>query len=259
MKFLITSICSFIALSLVVACGDRTQRGGTSIPSPPPLATSGSTAFDTQAIVGAIPPNASREQVDQGVERFVAAFSNARSSDVPAFFNAFSRFRDQPNLVVAFGDYYGRLPKTDHGKRLVTLALLGELKRPDAMPFLHKIVWTPLPNRESLAEGLGARDWEEIVLIKAIDGLGYLRTPEADKALIEVMKQHESIAARNAAIDSYMWNHEDSEDAARVLYQVLPVEWHKFVQRPRFHRGMDAKRFNEQVEAWQRKWGSTQP
>lgn len=257
MKILITSVCSFIALSLVAACND-TRPAETKIPNPPPLETSGLRASDAQAIVSAIPPNASREQMDQGVERLVSGFSNARSTDVHEFVKAFSAFRSQPQLVASFADYYDRLPKTDYQHRLVTLAVLGEMNRVDAMPFLHKIVWTPLPDREAVAEGLSTRDREEMVLVKALHALGYLRTPEADKALIEVMKQHESPAVKNAAIDSYMWNHEDTEDAARVLYQLLPAELHKFVQRPRYYRGMDPKRFNEQLLAWQRKWGSEQ-
>jgi hypothetical protein len=152
--------------------------------------------------------------------------------------------------------HYEKLPSGDHGQRLTTLQLIGELQRPDTQPFLHKTIWAPLPNRPPEDEELTERDYEEMMRVKAVHGLAYLRTPDADKAVLEIMQRHESTAVRIAAIDSYMWNKGDSESAGQGLYRRLPEDLHKFVQRPRFHRGMDPDIFKAQLQAWQKRWGS---
>ena len=93
-----------------------------------------------------------------------------------------------------------------------------------------------------------------MIRVKAVHGLAYLRTDESDEAIIDIMRYHESIAIRITAIDSYMWNNGDSEVAAQQLYIALPINLHKFVQRPRFRRGMDRAEFNAQLNDWQAQW-----
>lgn len=241
-----------------VACDHRGEDPETAkrVSSPPPQARSQLQQTDLSRIISDIPPNASREQVDRRVEDFMAAFSNSRSGDRREFTNALAALREQPQLVPSIVAHYQRLPKPNHAQRISTLAILGELRRPDAMPFLQQTVWAPMPSRQSVTEGLTPRDLEEIVIVKALQGLGYLRTQESDKALVDVMQRHESRAVKIAAISSYMWNHDDSSEAAQALYQILPADLHKFVERPRFHRDMDRNRFNEQLKAWQQKWGT---
>lgn len=259
MRAFIRSALSIVILAGFVACdqrGDAPETGKRVPPPPPP--TSQLPQPDLSPILNNIPPNASREQVDRGVADFIAAFSKARSGDLRRFTDALAALREQPQLVASIVAHYQRLPQPDHTQRITTLAILGELRRPDALPFLQQTVWAPMPSRQSRAEGLSSRDFEEMVIVKAVQGLGYLRTPESDRALVDVMQRHESHAVKLAAISSYMWNHNDSSEAAQALYQVLPADLHKFVERPRFHRDMDRNRFNEQLKAWQQKWGTPQ-
>ena len=258
MRAFIKSALSIAMLAGFVACGPRGDSTETAkrVPPPPRLPAAPLQQPDLSPILSNIPPNAWREQVDRGVQGFMAAFSNARAGDLGQFTNALAALREQPQLVPSIVAHYQTLLKTNHTQRITTLAILGELRRPDAMPFLQQTVWTPMPNREPVAEGLTPRDLEEMVIVKAVQGLGYLRTPESDKALLDVMQRHESRAVKIAAISSYMWNHDDTSEAAQALYQVLPTDLHKFVERPRFHRDMDRNRFKEQLKAWQQKWGT---
>ena len=258
MRAFIKSALSMALLAGFAACGPRgdTPETAKRVSPPPPLPTSQLPQPDLSTILSNIPPNAAREQVDHAVEDFMAAFSKSRSGDLRRFTDALAAVREQPQLVASIVAHYQRLPQPNHTERITTLAILGELRRPDAMPFLQQIVWTPMPSRQPVAEGLTQRDFEEMVIVKALQGLGYLRTPESDKALVDVMQHHESRAVKIAAISSYMWNHDDTSEAAQALYQILPAELHKFVERPRFHRDMDRNRFNEQLKAWQQKWGT---
>lgn len=257
MKILLKT-ASFAILSGLVGCGAGSETPETAkrlSPPPPPVQARELKRPDLSAI-SSIPGNASREQMDRGVENFVSAFSKSRSRDTRRILKALSGLREQPQLVISFVAYYDRLPKQDHTQRIATLSILGELKRPDAMPFLQKTVWTPMPSPQRFNEGLTPRDLEEMVIVKALEGLAFLRTADSDKALIDVMQRHESRAVRIAAIDCYMWNHDDTSEAAQSLYQMLPADLHKFVERPRFYRGMDRNQFNEKLKAWQGRWGA---
>jgi hypothetical protein len=256
-----TLIYLLALIGAVVACGPRrevAEDDHTRLPPPPPFDASSlpTPNADLLTIAKSIPPNASREQIDAGVERFVRALLEARSGELPQAAAALAALRNQPHLIASLIGHYDKLSRSDHAQRVTTLGMIGELQRTDATAFLHKTIWTPLPEAQPLEEGPTPRDLEEIVLVKAVHGLAYLRTAEADKALIEVMQRHESIAVKIAAIDSYMWNHNDADAAAQQLYELVHTDLHKFVQRPRFHRGMDAKRFNEQLVAWRKKWES---
>jgi hypothetical protein len=260
MGILIKMSCAILLLSMIGFCETRRpvpETPATTLPRAPPLQLPTFQKPDVQSVLNNIPPNASREEMDRGVESLLSLFSSARVADAPDFAAAFITLREQPHIVASFVGYYERLPKANHDQRMTTLSFLGELQRPDAMPFLNKTIWTTLPKRQRSKEGLSLRDLEEMVLVKAVHGVGYLRTPDADKALIEVMRRHESRAVKIGAIDTYMWNHGDTSNAAQELFGILDRELHKFVERPRFYRGMDRQRFNEQLKAWRSKWGSS--
>jgi hypothetical protein len=260
MDVLVRTTCALLLVTLIGFCGTRPpvpETPDTNLPPAPALQLPTFQKPDLQSILNTIPPNASREQMDRGVASLLSLFSSARAADAPDFAGAFITLRQQPHIVASFVGYYERLPKANHGQRMTVLSFLGELQRRDAMPFLHQKVWTTLPRRERGKEGLTRRDFEEMVIVKAVHGIGYLRTAEADKALIEVMRRHESRAVKISAIDTYMWNHGDTSNAAQELFGILDRELHRFVERPRFYRGMDRQRFNEQLKAWRSKWGSS--
>ena len=101
--------------------------------------------------------------------------------------------------------------------------MLGEMKRSDAMAQLREVVWAPLPPADSQADKLTARDFEEMVQVKAVEGLAFLATPQADAAVREVIAKHEALHVRVSAIDAYMWNHGDRPETAAELYRLLPA------------------------------------
>ncbi len=167
-----------------------------------------------------------------------------------------AKLRQQPGAVEAIARQYKQLPAEALEHRLVVLGMLGEMKRSDAMAQLREVVWAPLPPADSQADILTARDFEEMVQVKAVQGLAFLATPKADAAVREVIAKHESLHVRVSAIDAYMWNHGDRKETAAELYRLLPAELHPYVERPRFQRGMDREEFTRRLRAWQEKWGA---
>ncbi|HEX7186130.1 MAG TPA: hypothetical protein VF756_30165 [Thermoanaerobaculia bacterium] len=207
-------------------------------------------------IMADLPPAASVDQVELALFDLLPQVYRATNRDLPVVAEAVASLRRQPGAVEAMARQYRQLPAEAIERRLVVLGMLGEMKRSDAVAQLREVVWAPLPPVESQPEGLTERDLEEMVQVKAVQGLAYLATSQADAAVREVIKNHEALHVRVSAIDAYMWNNGDSLETAAELYRLLPADLHPYVERPRFHRGMNREEFTRRLRTWQEKWGS---
>lgn len=207
-------------------------------------------------IVADLPAKASVDEVEVALSDLLPQVYRATNRDLPMVAELVESLRQQPGAVEAMARQYHQLPAEAIEQRLVVLGMLGEMKRSDAVAQLREVVWAPLPPADPQAEMLTERDLEEMVQVKAVQGLAYLATPQADAEVREVIERHEALHVRVSAIDAYMWNHGDSPKTAAELYRLLPAELHPYVERPRFHRGMDRKEFTRRLRTWQAKWGS---
>lgn len=207
-------------------------------------------------VVADLPSAASVDEVELALFDLLPQIYRATNRDLPVVAEVVATLRLQPGAVEALARQYRQLPTEAIEQRLVVLGILGEMQRSDAVAQLREVVWAPLPLAESQEERLTERDFEEMVQVKAVQGLAYLATPQADAAVREVIKDHEALHVRVSAIDAYMWNHGDSPETAAELYRLLPADLHLYVERPRFHRSMDRKEFTRRLRAWQQKWGS---
>ena len=207
-------------------------------------------------VVADLPPAASVDEVELALFDLLPQIYRATNQDLPVVAEVVASLSQQPAAVEAMVRQYRQVPAEAIEQRLVVLGILGEMKRSDAMAHLREVVWASLPPADSQTEGLSARDLEEMVQVKAVQGLAYLATPQADAAVRKVIEDHEALHVRVSAIDAYMWNHGDSPATAAELYRLLPADLHPYVERPRFHRGMERAEFTRRLRAWQKKWGS---
>ena len=207
-------------------------------------------------VVADLPEKASVDQVELALYDVLPQIYRATNRDLPVVAEVVEKLRQQPGAVEAIARQYRQLPAEALEHRLVVLGMLGEMKRSDALPQLREVIWAPLPPADSQADKLTARDVEEMVQVKAVEGLAFLATPQADAAVREVIAKHEALHVRVSAIDAYMWNHGDRPETAAELYRLLPAELHPYVERPRFQRGQDAEEFTRRLQAWQEKWGT---
>ncbi len=216
-------------------------------------------ATKLRSAVSDLAANASEAEVSRALQTLLPDLLGASMGDAQTVLEVLRNLGKQPQAVPALAQSYRKLAPQAFQERLFTLGLVGELKRADALPFLREVISAPLPakdGRKAAAELLSPRELEEMIQAKAVQGLAYLTTKEADAAAREVMLEHESMHVRQTAIDAYMFNHKDSPEAAKELYAILPQELHPFVERPRFHAGTDPEEFSERLKAWQEKWGS---
>ena len=210
-------------------------------------------------VVADLPSAASVDEVELALSDLLPQVYRATKADLPVVAEVVAKLRRQPGAVEAMARQYRQLPAEAVEQRLVVLGMLGEMKRSDAMAQLRDVIWAPLPPADSQGDMLTARDLEEMVQAKAVQGLAYLATPQADAAVREVIEKHEALHVRVSAIDAYMWNHADSPETAAELYRLLPADLHPYVERPRFHRGMDREEFTRKLRAWQQRWGNQSP
>jgi hypothetical protein len=213
-------------------------------------------ASHLRQVVADLSPAASVDEVELALFDLLPQIYRATKGDLPVVVEVVTSLRRQPGAVEALARQYRQLPAEAIEQRLMVLGMLGEMKRSDALAQLREVVWAPLPPADSQPEKLTERDLEEMIQVKAVQGLAYLATPQADAAVREVIESHEALHVRVSAIDAYMWNHGDSPKTAAELYRLLPADLHSYVERPRFHSGMEREEFTRRLRAWQQKWGS---
>ena len=168
---------------------------------------------------------------------------------------ALTGLRNHPNAVAALRARFEASASRDFRNRFLTLQILGHLKLTEALPFLDDLVWQPLPRkRPGRCVHSSARQLEERLRVKAVHGIAFLRLPASDEALFRIMQTHPSLSVRVAAIDSYSWNAGDSREAAERLQALLSPAYHPYIQRPRFHRGVNYADFDRRMYAWMKRW-----
>jgi hypothetical protein len=208
-------------------------------------------------LVKKLPRRASLSVLSEKLANILGEIRNVTIGEKTNVYKALKNLRTQPNIVQAMTERYKTLPHEKYNERLIILRVLGGLKRPEVLPFLIETLSKPLPSNMKPFKNdysLSQRGNEEVLLVKAIEGIGYLRNKDSDKALLDIMSEHESRAAQIAAIDTFMWNHNDKEKAKKQLYGILPLQLHKFVDRPRFHRTINKDEFNQKMANWINKW-----
>lgn len=151
---------------------------------------------------------------------------------------------------------YDATPETEYSARRLALGIIGELRDERALDMLVKILSSKLPPDDNDSESLrtGARAKEETVHMKATHAVGYLRSAQSRRVLLNTMRDHESYTVRAEAVSAYMWNSTDQSVAAQELLRVLPDSLQPVVTMPIFDRGMDRAAFDKALAEWRKRW-----
>lgn len=213
-------------------------------------------------LVDEIPKAVSQQDIESKMDTIFAEIGRTRRQDMELVHEALVGLRGQPNVVPALINRFNSLLLERFHDRMLTVQIIGELQRPDALDFLRSVVRKPLPPIVPSREPglITLRGNEEIIMVKAVQGIAYLRDANggqdegALKEILSIIQTHPSRSVRIAAIDAYMWNHGDTTEAAATLYKLIPQEFHPYVEMPRFHRGMNRNVFDIRLKTWRDKW-----
>ncbi len=142
-----------------------------------------------------------------------------------------------------------RVKTLDHTRALLALALLGETRSPEAQAFFVEFAQRPLPTEGPVIEGEIIEQTRAAQLqAKAVDGLAYANNESSNKVVTEIIANHPSKIVRAEAINAYLWNHEDSDDARKLLSQYVRKDELILIDRVRRTTGENAESFNRKLD-----------
>ena len=137
----------------------------------------------------------------------------------------------QPQAPAVIYTYYQRLDKTEFLQRFQAVQLLGSLGASPIIQQLNSIIWSPLP-ADSISDGLSARDREEMIVSTAVEQLAAISRKGIDQLLVTIIRGHESVVVRMAAINAYLRRHQGDPDAQSSLKKQLPSTLYPLLERP---------------------------
>lgn len=179
------------------------------------------------------------------VDAFLAFAGRSGSAQRERVREMIAAARRERGVVDGLFERFERDRDADFGAALLTLSVIGELRSPDALDRLERLVWEELPEVGEVGHGsLGRRDLVEMFQSKAAEAIAYMATEESDARVLRVIREHQSAAVRSAAVDAFLFNHGDSEQARRQVSEVLRQEDAAFVDRVRHARSMGREDFN---------------
>jgi hypothetical protein len=198
------------------------------------------------------------------LEEFLAWAATLRSDEADLVRAQIAADRTR-EVVSALGRALTTLPVADCARHLMLLAVLGETRDPAALAPLERFVWTEgdiiVPAEH---QGPGVLTPETVrcdlsfnmsgaLRARGVEMLAYLDTVEAVAATIRVVQEHPEADVRWAAIDAYLFNHQDRPEAAEELRRYVRPEDLSRVMLPRRTRDMDPREFDERVATLHRR------
>jgi plasmid stabilization system protein ParE len=83
-----------------------------------------------------------------------------------------------------------------------------------------------------VSDGLSARDREEMIISTAVEQLAGMSRKGIDQLLVSIIRGHESVVVRMAAINAYLRRHQRDREAQSRLKKQLPTTLHPLVEPP---------------------------
>jgi hypothetical protein len=160
-------------------------------------------------------------------------------------------------LVMALCDELLALDDIDPVRHFMLLSTLGETRNAVAVPALEKLIWHERKTDRHEGPTPGCADVSTTDLLaglqaRAVEMIAYIGGKSAHDVLFEVLARHPAKAARIAAIDAYLFSHDDSDAAKEGLCAKVQAADAKFIGLPRFTRGSRRREFDARVEAFYR-------
>ena len=160
------------------------------------------------------------------------------------------------SLVNALSRELVKFPVTDHSRCNAILSVLGEMENAEAIPALVNFVWhvepkniVPIQSNDDPNFEPPPPDLRGMLNARAVEMLAYLKTDRAFDEVLRVIREHPLSEVREAAINAYMFNHNDSPEAEAKLRTLVKPEDVRAIGVPRLTSSTDMREFEAKVEA----------
>lgn len=158
-------------------------------------------------------------------------------------------------IGLAIQESYRNTVRDDFDFALVQLSVLGELRAKNSIPFFVELLRTKVKDgTRDLEHGLSQRDRLSMLQVKAVQGLAYLQSPEADKIVIKTAAEHTSRAVRSAAVQAMLYNSNDKNITRKNLERILKTKDRSLLDLVRRTSTTKAEEFNNQLAEYYRKY-----
>ncbi len=207
-----------------------------------------------------------KELTAETIDEFVQWVAAVPKSDTQRIREAVARARGNDAVHLALIGRLFSLPVVDFGVHQLLLSILGELRRPDSAEHLIRFVnlpgnrVIPLPPRQQ-GGGLCTSylDYCAGLQARAVEMLAYLGTSPAHEAVLHAASAHPSRVVRLAALDAYLFNHQDSREAAEQARAAARPDEAMLVGLPRRTNDSDPAEFEARVADFYKRYPSELP
>jgi hypothetical protein len=160
--------------------------------------------------------------------------------------------RENQGVFAGLLDRLWDLPAADVSRHGLLLSIIGELRNPDAVQALSEFVWysgdmTLSRSEAALRNCTFEINGTSMLKARATEMLAWISTEDAYAATRRIAVEHPDAVVRAAAVDAYMFNHGDSEEAANELRQIIEPGDEPLVGLPRLTRDTDREEFERRV------------
>ena len=193
----------------------------------------------------------------QSLDAFVRWVAGTPVSDMQAVRDAVAAARTDDSVARALTHNLFALPVGDLGYHLTLLSIMGEMRRDDFLEPFVKFLELPADrlvndvcDRPAPGSNTSYLDAAAVLKARAVEMLGWLRTTKALEAVLKFASEHDTRTVRLAALDTYLYNHEDSSEALERARAAARPEEAKLVGLPRWTRDGDRAQFDSQVAAF---------
>jgi hypothetical protein len=192
------------------------------------------------------------------VNEFVEWVGSAAMADVEAVRRSIAEGCDD-EIVAMLGRELNALPITDTSRHNVLLSILGESRRESAIDPLERFTWNIVDVLAPVEYGavLSIAPYQVVcdfgidvgraLRSRAVEMLTYIATSRAIEGAVRVIRQHPEAEVRRAAIDAYLFNHDDSPEATRSVTALARDEDREWVGIPRRTPDTNPEEFRERV------------
>ena len=186
------------------------------------------------------------------IDEFLEWAGGVPTGDAEVVRERIASARDDSTLFERLLEELWKLPVRDDTRHFLLLSTIGELRDGRAAEGLARFIWLPDERISALehemADGCGfGPSTAEVLKARAVEMLAYLGTSEAVEEALRVAADHPTASVRAAAIDSHLYNHDDSaEEMDRLRGQLRSSEAH-LVGLPRFTREANPEAFDRAI------------
>ena len=159
--------------------------------------------------------------------------------------------KDQDEVADGLCEEVKSNSKADHGRTVVALGLLGEMRNKKGVQCMSSFVDQDLPTKGTVVDGdILERVVLEQQMMKAVDGLAFSDEAGAQEKVLKVAGGHASKAVRAEAIGAYLEAQGNTDAAKKELAGKIKEEDKIFLDRLVMMENEKPEDFNKRLEAF---------